>query len=58
MNSRLNEFVRDFEGRLDISELPGFEELTADGEAGREERQPRRAGQKREAQVAVVDSAI
>jgi biopolymer transport protein ExbB len=29
VNSRLNEFVRGFEGRLDISELPQYEELTA-----------------------------
>jgi biopolymer transport protein ExbB len=29
VNSRLNEFVRDFEGRLDVSELASFEELTA-----------------------------
>ena len=29
VNSRLNEFVREFEGRLDISELPHYEDLTA-----------------------------
>jgi biopolymer transport protein ExbB len=29
VDSRLSEFVRDFEGRLDISEVPRYEELTA-----------------------------
>ncbi|HKK53418.1 MAG TPA: MotA/TolQ/ExbB proton channel family protein, partial [Myxococcota bacterium] len=29
VKSRLNEFVRDFEGRLHIAELPRYEELTA-----------------------------
>ncbi len=29
INSRLNEFVRDFESRLNISELPAYESITA-----------------------------
>jgi biopolymer transport protein ExbB len=57
VDSRLNEFVRGFEGRLDISELPLYEQLTAaaklaEGNAnvGAEERRDR--------QLAVVEAAL
>jgi biopolymer transport protein ExbB len=57
VHSRLNEFVRDLEGRLDISELARYEELTsaarlADKNAGLD------ADGKREAKLAVVDAAL
>jgi len=57
VNSRLNEFVRDLEGRLDISELSRFEELTAaaklaDVDADLD------VVEKRERQVRVVQAAL
>ncbi len=57
INSRLNEFVRDFEGRLDISELPRFEGLT--GPAKLAESSVNLDGvEKRETQLAVVKAAL
>lgn len=57
VNSRLNEFVRDFEGRLDISELPLYQEKTsramlAENDVNLD------AEQKRAAQLDVVNAAI
>jgi biopolymer transport protein ExbB len=57
VNSRLNEFVRDFEGRLNISELPTYERLTADAKLS-EQNVNLDAGGKREAQILVVEAAL
>ncbi len=57
VNSRLNEFVRDFEGRLGISELPRFEELTAAAKLA-EKNVNLDAEGKRSAQLAVVQAAL
>ena len=57
VNSRLNEFVRDFEGRLGISELPRFEKLTAAGKLADKNVNLDAQG-KRESQLAVVAAAI
>jgi len=57
VDSRLNEFVRDFEGRLDISELPRFEDLTS--EAKLAEKNPNLdIVEQRETQVRVVQAAL
>jgi len=57
VKSRLDEFVRDFEGRLDISELPRYQALTtaaklADKNASLD------GGAKRKAQLDVVKAAL
>ncbi len=57
VNSRLNEFVRDFEGRLDISELPQYQELTAAAKLSEKNANLDAAG-KRAAQLRVVDAAL
>ncbi len=57
VNSRLNEFVRDFEGRLDISELPLYEERTAAAKLA-EKNVNLDAEGKRAAQLAVVTAAL
>jgi len=57
VNSRLNEFVRDFEGRLDISELPRYEELTAAAKLA-EKNANLDAGGRRDAQIEVVKAAL
>jgi biopolymer transport protein ExbB len=57
VDSRLNEFVRDFEGRLDISELPHYEQLTKKAKLA-EKNVNLDAEEKREAQVDVVDAAL
>ena len=55
--SRLDEFVRDFEGRLNISELPRFEALTAAAKlAGKNANLDAEA--KRDAQIEVVGAAL
>ncbi len=56
-NSRLNEFVREFEGRLDISELPQYEELTAAAKLA-EKNVNLEPEQRRAAQLAVVTAAL
>jgi biopolymer transport protein ExbB len=57
VNSRLNEFVRDFEGRLHISELPRYEALTAAAKLSQKnvnlDAEARRA-----TQIAVVQAAL
>lgn len=57
VNSRLNEFVRDFEGRLDISELPRYEELTASAKLAEKNVNLEPEG-KRDAQLQVVKAAL
>ena len=57
INSRLNEFVRDFAGRLNISELPQYEELTAAAKLA-EKNVNLEAEGKRAAQTRVVHSAL
>ena len=57
VNSRLNEFVRDFEARLDISELPIFEQQTTAAKLA-EKNANLDAGGKRELQMAVVKVAL
>jgi biopolymer transport protein ExbB len=57
VNSRLNEFVRDFEGRLDISELPRYEEITASAKLA-EKNVNLDAEGKRDAQLEVVKAAL
>ena len=57
VDSRLDEFVRDFEGRLHISELPRYEELTAAAKLAGQNVNLDAEG-KREAQVAVVEAAL
>ncbi len=57
VDSRLKEFVRDFEGRLDISELPLYEGVT--GTAKRAENgADLNAGERRGAQLEVVKAAL
>jgi biopolymer transport protein ExbB len=56
-SSRLNEFVRDFEGRLHISELPRYESLTAAAKLS-EQRADLDAEGARTAQLAVVEAAM
>lgn len=57
IESRLNEFVRDFEGRLHISELARFEELTAAAKRAEKDADLDLEG-RREAQVVVVEAAL
>jgi biopolymer transport protein ExbB len=57
VNSRLEEFVRDFEGRLNISELPTYEGLTAKAKLA-EQNVNLDAEGKRGAQIAVVEAAL
>ncbi len=57
VNSRLNEFVRDFEGRLDISELRQFEDLTAAAKLAEKDVNLDAVG-KRDTQIAVVRAAL
>ncbi|MCG8590313.1 MAG: MotA/TolQ/ExbB proton channel family protein [Proteobacteria bacterium] len=57
VNSRLNEFVRDFESRLDISELPRYEALTAAAKLAEKNVNLDEAG-KRGTQIAVVEAAL
>jgi biopolymer transport protein ExbB len=56
-NSRLNEFVREFEGRLDISELPQYEKLTAAAKLA-EKNVNLEPEQRRATQLAVVKAAL
>lgn len=57
LTSRLNEFVRDFEGRLDISELPRYEGLTGAAKLA-EANVNLDAVEKREQQLLVVQAGI
>lgn len=57
VHSRLNEFVRDLEGRLDISELARFEELTSAAKLA-DKNASLDADGKRDAKLAVVDAAL
>jgi len=57
VRSRLNEFARDFEARLDISELPRYEALTSAAQLA-EKNVNLDAEARRDAQVAVVRAAI
>jgi biopolymer transport protein ExbB len=57
VNSRLNEFLREFEGRLDISELPRYEPLTSVAKLA-EKNVNLDAEGKRDAQLAVVEAAL
>ncbi len=57
VQSRLNEFVRDFESRLDISELPRYERRTAAAKLA-DKNANLDAGGKRGAQLAVVRAAL
>lgn len=57
VDSRLLEFVRDFEGRLDVSELPEFEERTAAAKLA-EKNVNLDAEGKRLAQLEVVTAAV
>ncbi len=57
VTSRLDEFVRDFESRLDISELPRYEKLTSAAELA-DKNVNLDAGQKRGARIAVVEAAL
>ena len=57
IDSRLDEFAHDFEARLDISELPRFEQLTASAKLA-EKNVNLDAGSKREAQLEVVEAAL
>jgi len=57
VNSRLDEFVRDFESRLDVSELPQFEERTAAAKLA-EKNANLDSGGRREAQLEVVRAAL
>lgn len=57
INSRLNEFVRDFEGRLDVSELARFENLTAAAKLA-DKNANLDAVEKREQQIAVVKASL
>jgi len=56
IDSRLNEFIHDFEGRLDISELPEFLPLTSAANLA-EKNVNLDAGEKRKAQIAVIAAA-
>jgi len=57
IDSRLSEFVRDFEGRLDISELAGFEDLTKRAKLA-EKDVNLDVVERRERQVQVVQAAL
>jgi biopolymer transport protein ExbB len=57
IQSRLNEFARDLEGRLHISELPRYEDLIAKAKQA-EKNADLDLGEKREVQLQVVASAL
>jgi biopolymer transport protein ExbB len=57
INGRLDEFVRDFEGRLDISELPQYQQLTAAAKLAERNANLDAEG-RRAAQIAVVTAAL
>lgn len=57
VNSRLNEFVRDFEARLDISELPLYEEMTTAAKLAEKNANVDTEG-KRALQMKVVQAAL
>lgn len=57
VNSRLNEFVRDFESRLDISELPQYETLTAAARLA-DKNANLDAAQRRATQIEVIKAAL
>jgi len=57
VESRLNEFVRDFEGRLHIAELPHYEPLTAAAKLAEKNANLDAEG-KRETRIAVVRAAL
>jgi biopolymer transport protein ExbB len=57
IESRLNEFVRDFEGRLHIAELPLYEEKTAAAKLA-DKNVNLAPEQQRAAQIAVVEAAL
>jgi biopolymer transport protein ExbB len=57
VESRLDEFVHDFEARLDISELPLYEALTSTAKLA-EKNVNLDAGKKRDAQLEVVRAAL
>ena len=57
IQSRLGEFVRDFEGRLDVSELPLYEERTATAKLADKNVNLDAQG-KRKAQLVVVQAAL
>ena len=57
IDSRLDEFVRDFEGRLDIAELPQFEEITGAAKLAKKNANLD-GGEKRDAQIEVVNAAL
>ena len=57
VESRLNEFTREFEGRLDISELPQYEETTTAAKLS-SKNVNLDAREKRKAQLAVVTAAL
>jgi len=57
VESRLDEFVRDFEGRLDISELSRYGERTAAAKLA-DKNAALDAGARRDAQIAVVKAAL
>ena len=57
VKSRLNEFVRDFESRIHISELPRYEELTAAAKLAEKNANLDAEG-RRGAQIAVVLAAL
>jgi biopolymer transport protein ExbB len=57
VESRLDEFVHDFEARLDISELPLYEELTSTAKLA-EKNVNLDAGKRRDAQLEVVRTAL
>jgi len=57
VDDRLTEFVHSFEGRLDISELPRYEELTAAARLAEKNVNLDAVG-RRDAQIAVVQAAL
>lgn len=57
VDSRLDEFVRDFEGRLNISELPRYETLTGAAKLADKDASLDAEG-RREARIAVVGAAL
>lgn len=57
IHSRLNEFVRNFEGRLHISELPRYEDLTAKAKQAEKNAELDAAG-RRAVQLRVVEAAL
>ena len=57
VNSRLNEFIRDFEGRLNISETAAFEGITGEAKLAEQNVNLDTEG-KRQKQIAVVEAAL